>query len=183
MTDTEHCTETYSYEDASEQSHARTPLNVLFLQWISIVTVPNTSISRAWISAACPEPTDFTSSPFTLRHAPVVISFNNSSSKLAKSTTICTLFYSRTIIQCNKVYLFATTAGTYPTFHIDHRAKIFTVQQVNNFVLRIVSILILCFQLILKNRGSPFPVYPCNVLLFSLFKDPIRSMATSCSVR
>ena len=54
--------------------------------------VPSTSISRACTSTFCPEPTDSTITPFTLTQAPVVISFSISSSKLARSTTTCTLF-------------------------------------------------------------------------------------------
>ena len=43
------------------------------------------------------------------------------------------IIYCRTVIQCDKVYLFATSAGANPSFHIDHSADIRTLQQINNF--------------------------------------------------
>ena len=43
------------------------------------------------------------------------------------------IIYCRTVIQCDKVYLFAASAGANPSFHIDHSADIRTLQQINNF--------------------------------------------------
>ena len=43
------------------------------------------------------------------------------------------IIYCRTVIQCDKVNLFATSAGANPSFHIDHSANIFALQQINNF--------------------------------------------------
>ena len=43
------------------------------------------------------------------------------------------IIYCRTVIQCDKVNLFATSTGANPSFHIDHSAKIFALQQINNF--------------------------------------------------
>ena len=43
------------------------------------------------------------------------------------------IIYSRTIIQRDKVYLFATTTSTHPTFHIDHCTEITAFQKVYNF--------------------------------------------------
>ncbi len=42
------------------------------------------------------------------------------------------IIYCRTVIQRDKVYLLTTSAGTNPALHVDHSAKIFTLQQVNN---------------------------------------------------
>ena len=43
------------------------------------------------------------------------------------------IIYCRTVIQCDKVNLFATSTGANPSFHIDHSAKVFALQQINNF--------------------------------------------------
>ena len=43
------------------------------------------------------------------------------------------IIYCRTVIQCDKVYLFATSTGANPSFHIDHSTNICALQQVNNF--------------------------------------------------
>ncbi len=42
------------------------------------------------------------------------------------------IIYCRTVIQGDKINLFTTSAGTNPAFHVDHSAKIFALQYVNN---------------------------------------------------
>ena len=42
------------------------------------------------------------------------------------------IIYCRTVIQRDKINLLTTSAGANPAFHVDHSAKIFTLQQVNN---------------------------------------------------
>src|SRR3712207_1741148 len=43
------------------------------------------------------------------------------------------IIYCRTVIQCNKVDLFTTSAGANPPFYVDFSPEIITFQQVNNF--------------------------------------------------
>ena len=76
------------------------------------------------------------------------------------------IIYCRTVIQRDKVYLLTTSAGTNPSLHIDHSAKILTLQQVNN----------LCStNLFHKTVIIPHYIY--------YSKDPMRRKFTSCSVR
>ena len=42
------------------------------------------------------------------------------------------IIYCRTVVQRDKINLLTTSAGTNPTFHVDHSAKILALQQVNN---------------------------------------------------
>ena len=133
MTDAEHCTKcigTWTQVRYLTQELHRVSF---LLQWISIVA------STKYFYFAC---LNFTSLTRTYRFNQLTVyakacacgdEFQHIFVEICQIDYNLHIIYSRTIVQGNKVYLFATTASTNPTFYIDHSSEIAALQQVNNF--------------------------------------------------
>ena len=166
VTNAEHCTESIGtrtqVSNLTKEFHRMT----FFLQRISVIASTQHLYFTCLNLGSLTEPIDSVSSPFTLIHAPVVMSFNISSSKFDKSTTICTLFIVEPSFRAIKfTCLLPRRVRTQPfTLTIAPKSRRFN--RSTTFVLLIFPLFCLLI-----------------IILLDYSNEPIRSIFTSCSVR